>query len=72
MKTRWLAAALLLASAAVAKAAEPKVIPLWPEGVPGLLAGAAEERVVDGRIVGVHYPTLTLYARTRPRPMGQR
>jgi acetyl esterase/lipase len=53
---------LILASAAIANAAESKVIPLWPEGVPGLKADAAEEKIVDGRVVGVHYPSLTVYA----------
>jgi acetyl esterase/lipase len=62
MKKLSLFVLLLLASAVVASAAEPKVIPLWPEGVPGLRADAAEERMVDGRVVGVHYPSLTLYA----------
>jgi acetyl esterase/lipase len=43
-------------------AAELRVVPLWPEGVPGLRADAAPEQVVNNRIVGVHYPTLTVYA----------
>lgn len=62
MKIHCLTVLLLLSSCVVARAAEPKVIPLWPEGVPGLRADAAEEKLVDGRVVGVHYPTLTLYA----------
>lgn len=40
----------------------PKVVPLWPEGVPALRADAADEKIVNDRIVGVHYPTLTVYA----------
>jgi acetyl esterase/lipase len=51
-------------------AAKPQVIPLWPEGVPGLLANAAEERIVDGRIVGIHYPSLTLYTPAAGRANG--
>jgi len=53
---------LLCASALLAGALRAQqVIPLWPEGVPGLRADAAPERIVDGRVVGVHYPTLTVY-----------
>ena len=62
MKIPCLSLLLLLASSVVASAAEPQVIPLWPEGVPGLRADAAQERIVDGRVVGIHYPSLTLYA----------
>jgi acetyl esterase/lipase len=43
-------------------AGQPQVIPLWPEGVPGLRADAAEEQIVNNRVVKVHYPTLTVYA----------
>ncbi len=53
--------AFLLAFAGSAQGAEPQVIPLWPEGVPGLKADASEEKVVDGRVVGVHHPSLTAY-----------
>lgn len=54
--------ALLVAIASLAPSLRAQtVIPLWPEGVPGLKADAAEERVVDGRVVGVHYPSLTVY-----------
>jgi acetyl esterase/lipase len=63
-------APLLLASAVVAGAADPKIIPLWPEGVPGLRADAAPERIVDGRVVGVHYPSLTVYAPEAGRANG--
>lgn len=55
----------LLASALLASPVPAQVIPLWPEGVPGLKPDAAAERIVDGRVVGVHYPTLTVY---RPAP----
>jgi acetyl esterase/lipase len=44
------------------RAAEPSIIPLWPEGVPGLRADAAPEKIVNQRIVEVHFPTLTVYA----------
>ncbi|HTZ21084.1 MAG TPA: alpha/beta hydrolase [Opitutaceae bacterium] len=46
----------------MARAAEPTVIQLWPEGVPGLRSDAAEEKLVNNRVMGVHYPTLTVYA----------
>jgi acetyl esterase/lipase len=62
MRIPWLLVPLLLASSVTARAAEPKVIPLWPEGVPGLRADAEDERTVDGRVVGVHCPSLTMYA----------
>jgi acetyl esterase/lipase len=52
---------LLFASALLAGPMPAQVIPLWPEGVPGLKTDAAEERIVDGRVVGVHYPSLTVY-----------
>jgi acetyl esterase/lipase len=46
----------------VLSAGEPLVVPLWPEGVPGLRTDAAPDQIVNNRIVGVHYPTLTIYA----------
>ncbi|ATC66098.1 alpha/beta hydrolase [Nibricoccus aquaticus] len=54
----WVAAG----ACAALSAEEPRVITLWPEGVPGLRADAAPEQVVNNRIVAVHYPTLTVYA----------
>jgi len=63
--TRSCIAALLFASALAACTLRAQVIPLGPEGVPGLKPDAAVERLVDGRVVGVHYPTLTVY---RPEP----
>jgi acetyl esterase/lipase len=58
------------AVAPAAKASETKVIELWPEGVPGLRADASEEKVVDGRVVNVHRPTLTVYAPEASRSNG--
>ena len=58
----WL---LLLAGILVnagARAAAPETIPLWPEGVPGLKAGAAAEQIVNQRITAVHYPSLLRFA----------
>lgn len=48
-------------AAFVARAAEPKVIELWPEGVPGLRADASPEIVKDDRVSNVHTPTLTFF-----------
>ncbi len=60
---------LLLLSAlllAVARAAEPEVITLWPEGVPNLRADASPEKIIEGpRFTNIHYPTLLVY-----RPTG--
>lgn len=42
-------------------AAGPTVWPLWPEGVPGLKAGAGPEREDNGRFSNVHHPSLVFY-----------
>lgn len=42
--------------------AAPLVIPLWPEGVPGLKPNAGPEVEVNGRFTNIHNPTLTMYA----------
>ncbi|MEY2881417.1 MAG: hypothetical protein RLZZ15_3797, partial [Verrucomicrobiota bacterium] len=54
------AAGLAFASALRA-AAQPAVVEIWPEGVPGLRADWAPEKVETGRVSGVHKPTLTLF-----------
>lgn len=38
-----------------------EVVPLWPEGVPGLLPTAGPEVEADARVSAVHTPTLTAY-----------
>lgn len=43
-------------------AAAPSVIPLWPEGVPGLKTDGIPEQEENGRFSHVHQPTLTVYA----------
>ncbi|MGC4070955.1 MAG: alpha/beta hydrolase [Nibricoccus sp.] len=65
-------AAVALAACVMAKAAEdaPRVIPLWPEGVPGLRADAAPEQIVNNRVVAVHYPSLTVYAPPKDKANG--
>jgi acetyl esterase/lipase len=45
------------------RAAEPQTIPLWPEGVPGLRADAAPETDDgQGRFIGIHHPSMVVYA----------
>ncbi len=67
LSTILLTAAALTASA---QTAAPKVIELWPEGVPGLRKDASEEKMVNGRVVNVHRPTLTIFAPERGRSNG--
>ena len=55
-------ALLLLAAAASPASAQPPVIPLWPEGVPGALVNPAPETTSDqGIITNVSVPTLTAF-----------
>ncbi|MSU50327.1 MAG: alpha/beta hydrolase [Opitutus sp.] len=41
--------------------AGPRVIDLWPEGVPGLKTDAGPEKEENGRFSNIHHPTLTVY-----------
>jgi acetyl esterase/lipase len=68
MKIHWFALVVwFLSAAGFSRAAEAKVIPLWPEGVPDLKADAAPEKDVGGgKFVGIHYPSLTIYAPAGP------
>ena len=52
----------LLALVASWAQAAPLIIPLWPEGVPGLKTNAGAEGELNGRFTNVHNPTLTVYA----------
>ena len=52
----------LLSLALVSSFAEPLVIPLWPEGVPGLKPNAGPEVELNGRFTNIHNPTITMYA----------
>jgi acetyl esterase/lipase len=54
------------ASAALRVAPPPRVIELWPEGVPGLLPDAPPERVEDERVYNVAVPTLTAFPAAMP------
>ena len=58
------------APGASASAAPPKVIELWPEGVPDLRKDASDEKLVNGRVVNVHRPTLTVFAPERAKANG--
>jgi len=42
-------------------AAEPTVIPLWPEGVPNLRADAGDEKTTDNRSSNIHHPSMAVY-----------
>ena len=55
---------LALVAALSLRAAEPRVIELWPEGVPGAKADAGPEKDDNGRYSNIHKPTLTVYAPT--------
>jgi acetyl esterase/lipase len=41
--------------------ANGRVIPIWPEGVPGAKPGAGEERIEDGRVYNIQVPTLAVF-----------
>lgn len=56
------AALLLCVFALNTLPAAPLVIPLWPEGVPGLKTNAGPEVEFSGRFTNIHNPTLTMYA----------
>jgi acetyl esterase/lipase len=56
----------ILVAAGLARAVDPEVIPLWPEGVPNLRADASPEKRGEGnRFTNIHHPTLLVY-----RPAG--
>lgn len=59
IRTVLISACALLA--ARARADEPRLIPLWPEGVPGAKAEGGVERIEDGRVSNVQSPTLTYF-----------
>lgn len=62
-----LLAVLLAALASSLPAAEPKVVDLWPEGVPDLKPDAGPEKNDGaGRFTNIHHPTLTIFAPEHP------
>jgi len=65
----FLAAALALGSIMIpaTRAADPAVIDLWPEGVPGLKPGAGPESDQgEGRVGNIHHPSLTCFQAASP------
>lgn len=61
--------AAMIATAAFA-GLPPKVIPLWPEGVPGAKANLGPEKQENGHISNVSEPTLTVYSPAVDKPNG--
>jgi acetyl esterase/lipase len=61
---------LLMTALAPLALAEPTVIPLWPEGVPGAKDLGPEHSDAEGRIWNVSNPTLTVYPAALDRPTG--
>ena len=69
MKTRLVASLsfFVLCFSRLLAAEPPRVIDLWPEGVPDLKADAGPERDDGaGRFTNIHHPTLTLFAPEKP------
>lgn len=48
----------------------PQVLPLWPEGVPGLKPDAGPEKEDHGRYSNIHHPALMVYAPSPERANG--
>ncbi|HVZ65543.1 MAG TPA: alpha/beta hydrolase [Lacunisphaera sp.] len=63
-------ASLVMALIATTAPAEPTVIPLWPEGVPGARTTLGPEHWDDGRVSNVSEPTLTVFAPAVDKPNG--
>ena len=62
---------LFLALAISAVAAAPKIIELWPEGVPGLKPNAGPEKDDgNGRFTNIHHPSLVVYAPAVEKSVG--
>lgn len=60
---------LMIATSFLARA-EPMVISLWPEGVPGAKSGLGVEQHDRGHIANVSEPTLTVYSPAVDKPNG--
>jgi acetyl esterase/lipase len=69
MKFIFVFLAAMTATAAFA-GLPPKVIPLWPEGVPGAKANLGPEKQENGQISNVSEPTLTVYSPAVDKPNG--
>jgi acetyl esterase/lipase len=64
----WLT--LLTVAATTVQAAETRLIPLWPEGVPNLKTNATPEKIVDGRISNIHEPSLLMFPPSATKANG--
>jgi acetyl esterase/lipase len=51
----------LMSASLHAAAAEPQVIEIWPEGVPGLKADASPEKHEGSNVGNIHHPSLTVF-----------
>ncbi len=68
---RWaLLAPFVIGAIAFVHAAEPRVIDLWPEGVPDLKANEGAEKDDNGRYSNIHHPTLIVYPPAPERTNG--
>ena len=61
MRTIFTGLVFVLLACLPVSAAEPRVIDLWPEGVPNLNTNLPEEKIVDGRIVSLQKPSLLYF-----------
>ena len=50
--------------------AAPKVIELWPDGVPGLREDAKPTRIENGRFFGIHYPDMCVHSPAEGKANG--
>jgi acetyl esterase/lipase len=63
-------ASVSVALAAEESASAPKVIEIWPEGIPDRKTDIPAERVENGRAYSVNTPTLTLFPLSSPARNG--
>jgi acetyl esterase/lipase len=61
---------LIALTSSFASAGPPSTIELWPEGVPGLKPDASPEKIVDGRIINIHRPSLLVFSAAREKATG--
>ncbi len=73
MKHRVISCLVLIACSLIplAPAAEPDVIPLWPQGAPGSEKRAGEAEMIEGsNVSNVHNPSLTPYLPPADKAIG--
>lgn len=56
----------VLAHASILRGEEHPLIPIWPEGVPGLRADAKADILTPGWATSVHHPSLTVFKPAKP------